>query len=247
MLSMSRALSAALCGAALSVGSGAAQAQFSDDVIRIGFITDLSGVYSGPDGPGGVEAIRMAIEEMGGSIDGRKIELITADHQNKADIASAKAREWFDQKGLDMLIGGTNSSAALAMSRVAADKKKPIIVVGAGAPALTNEQCTPYTLNYAYDTVALARGTGDAVVKAGGKTWYFLTADYAFGAALQADTTNVVQAGGGKVLGSVKHPLSSSDFSSSCCRRKAARPRSWPWPTPAPTPPTRSRRPMNSA
>ena len=156
----------------------------------------------------------MAIEEMGGSIDGRKIELITADHQNKADIASAKAREWFDQKGLDMLIGGTNSSAALAMSRVAADKKKPIIVVGAGAPALTNEQCTPYTLNYAYDTVALARGTGDAVVKAGGKTWYFLTADYAFGAALQADTTNVVQAGGGKVLGSVKHPLSSSDFSS---------------------------------
>ena len=214
MLSMSRALSAALCGAALSVGSGAAQAQFSDDVIRIGFITDLSGVYSGPDGPGGVEAIRMAIEEMGGSIDGRKIELITADHQNKADIASAKAREWFDQKGLDMLIGGTNSSAALAMSRVAADKKKPIIVVGAGAPALTNEQCTPYTLNYAYDTVALARGTGDAVVKAGGKTWYFLTADYAFGAALQADTTNVVQAGGGKVLGSVKHPLSSSDFSS---------------------------------
>ncbi len=214
MLSMSRALSAALCGAALSVGSGAAQAQFSDDVIRIGFITDLSGVYSGPDGPGGVEAIRMAIEEMGGSIDGRKIELITADHQNKADIASAKAREWFDQKGLDMLIGGTNSSAALAMSRVAADKKKPIIVVGAGAPALTNEQCTPYTLNYAYDTVALARGTGDAVVKAGGKTWYFLTADYAFGAALQADTTSVVQAGGGKVLGSVKHPLSSSDFSS---------------------------------
>ncbi|MFG0231980.1 ABC transporter substrate-binding protein [Achromobacter sp. 413638] len=211
---MSRALSAALCGAALSVGSGAAQAQFSDDVIRIGFITDLSGVYSGPDGPGGVEAIRMAIEEMGGAIDGRKIELITADHQNKADIASAKAREWFDQKGLDMLIGGTNSSAALAMSRVAADKKKPIIVVGAGAPALTNEQCTPYTLNYAYDTVALARGTGDAVVKAGGKSWYFLTADYAFGAALQADTTSVVQAGGGKVLGSVKHPLSSSDFSS---------------------------------
>ena len=124
MLSMSRALSAALCGAALSVGSGAAQAQFSDDVIRIGFITDLS-ACTGPDGPGGVEAIRMAIEEMGGAIDGRKIELITADHQNKADIASAKAREWFDQKGLDMLIGGTNSSAALAMSRVAADKKSP--------------------------------------------------------------------------------------------------------------------------
>ncbi|KAG0923503.1 hypothetical protein G6F32_014254 [Rhizopus arrhizus] len=173
----------------------------------------MSGVYSGPDGPGGAEAIKMAIEEMGGEINGKKIELLTADHQNKADIASAKAREWFDQRGLDMLIGGTNSSTALAMSKVAADKKKPIIVVGAGAPALTNEQCTPYTLNYAYDTVAQARGTGAAVVKAGGKTWYFLTADYACGNALQADTTKVVEAGGGKVVGSVKHPLASSDFS----------------------------------
>jgi len=200
--------------AASLLNATAAHAQISDDVIRIGFITDLSGVYSGPDGPGGAEAIKMAIEEMGGEINGKKIELLTADHQNKADIASAKAREWFDQRGLDMLIGGTNSSTALAMSKVAADKKKPIIVVGAGAPALTNEQCTPYTLNYAYDTVALARGTGAAVVKAGGKSWYFLTADYAFGHALQADTTKVVEAGGGKVVGSVKHPLSANDFSS---------------------------------
>ncbi len=217
MLSMQRLVSGGTlaCAAAVSLlSASAAQAQYSDDVIRIGFITDLSGVYSGPDGPGGVEAIKMAIQEMGGEINGKKIELLVADHQNKADVASAKAREWFDQKGLDMLIGGTNSSTALAMSKVAADKKKPIIVVGAGAPALTNEQCTPYTLNYAYDTVALARGTGAAVVKAGGKTWYFLTADYAFGHALQADTTKVVEAGGGKVLGSVKHPLSSADFSS---------------------------------
>lgn len=215
MLSMSRAMSAAaVCGAILAAGPYAAHAQISDNVIRIGFITDLSGVYSGPDGPGGVQAIKMAIEEMGGAIDGKKIELLVADHQNKADIASAKAREWFDQNALDMLIGGTNSSTALAMSGIAAAKKKPIIVVGAGSPALTNEQCTPYTLNYAYDTVAQARGTGGAVVKAGGKTWYFLTADYAFGNALQADTTTVVEAGGGTVVGSVKHPLSSSDFSS---------------------------------
>lgn len=217
MLSMPRRLSGTTiaCGVAASLLSvNIAHAQISDDVIRIGFITDMSGVYSGPDGPGGAEAIKMAIEEMGGEINGKKIELLTADHQNKADIASAKAREWFDQRGLDMLIGGTNSSTALAMSKVAADKKKPIIVVGAGAPALTNEQCTPYTLNYAYDTVAQARGTGAAVVKAGGKTWYFLTADYAFGHALQADTTTVVEAGGGKVVGSVKHPLASSDFSS---------------------------------
>ena len=217
MLSMPRIMSggALACGVAVSLlHAGAAHAQISDDVIRIGFITDLSGVYSGPDGPGGAEAIKMAIEEMSGEINGKKIELLTADHQNKADIASAKAREWFDQRGLDMLIGGTNSSTALAMSQVAADKKKPIIVVGAGAPALTNEQCTPYTLNYAYDTVAQARGTGAAVVKAGGKSWYFLTADYAFGNALQADTTKVVEAGGGKVVGAVKHPLSASDFSS---------------------------------
>lgn len=217
MLSMSRIKSGTALAfgvAATLLNATAAHAQISDDVIRIGFITDLSGVYSGPDGPGGAEAIKMAIEEMGGEINGKKIELLTADHQNKADIASAKAREWFDQRGLDMLIGGTNSSTALAMSKVAADKKKPIIVVGAGAPALTNEQCTPYTLNYAYDTVALARGTGAAVVKAGGKSWYFLTADYAFGHALQADTTKVVEAGGGKVVGSVKHPLSANDFSS---------------------------------
>ncbi len=226
MLSMPRrfsraALAGAIAGAVLH--AGAAQAQVSDDVIRIGFITDMSGVYSGPDGPGGAEAIKMAIEEMGGEINGKKIELLTADHQNKADIASAKAREWFDQRGLDMLIGGTNSSTALAMSKVAADKKKPIIVVGAGAPALTNEQCTPYTLNYAYDTVAQARGTGAAVVKAGGKSWYILTADYAFGHALQADTTKVVEAGGGKVVGSVKHPLSTSDFSSFLLQAQASK------------------------
>ncbi|CUJ18789.1 leucine ABC transporter subunit substrate-binding protein LivK [Achromobacter xylosoxidans] len=226
MLSMPRRFSRAVLAGAIAgalLHAGAAQAQVSDDVIRIGFITDMSGVYSGPDGPGGAEAIKMAIEEMGGEINGKKIELLTADHQNKADIASAKAREWFAQRGLDMLIGGTNSSTALAMSKVAADKKKPIIVVGAGAPALTNEQCTPYTLNYAYDTVAQARGTGAAVVKAGGKSWYILTADYAFGHALQADTTKVVEAGGGKVVGSVKHPLSTSDFSSFLLQAQASK------------------------
>lgn len=226
MLSMPRRFSRAVLAGAIAgalLHAGAARAQISDDVIRIGFITDMSGVYSGPDGPGGAEAIKMAIEEMGGEINGKKIELLTADHQNKADIASAKVREWFDQRGLDMLIGGTNSSTALAMSKVAADKKKPIIVVGAGAPALTNEQCTPYTLNYAYDTVAQARGTGAAVVKAGGKSWYILTADYAFGHALQADTTKVVEAGGGKVVGSVKHPLSTSDFSSFLLQAQASK------------------------
>src|SRR5690606_1762764 len=136
---------------------------------------------------GGVEAIKMAIDDMGGQINGKKIELVFADHQNKPDIAAVKVREWFDTQGLDMLIGGTSSGAILAAAKVAAEKKKPILVVGAGSSEFTNDQCSPYTVHYAYDTVALARGTGGAVVKAGGKNWYFITADYAFGHALQKD------------------------------------------------------------
>jgi branched-chain amino acid transport system substrate-binding protein len=211
-----------LAGALMSAPI-AASAAISDDVIRIGFITDMSGVYSSVDGQGGAEAIRMAIAEMGGAIGGKKIELLTADHQNKPDIAASKAREWFDRNNVDMLIGGTNSSAALAMSKVAAEKKRPILVVGAGAPALTNEQCTPYTFNYAYDTIAQARGTGSAVVAAGGKSWFIMTADYAFGHALENDTAAVVKAAGGSVLGSVKHPLGASDFSSFMLQAQASR------------------------
>lgn len=206
-------LTAAAALAALAAGAPA-QAQISGDVIRIGIITDMSGLYSDLDGQGGVEAIRMAVAELGGAVNGKKVEVLFADHQNKADVAASKAREWFDTQGLDLLIGGTNSGAALAMAKVAAEKKKPIIVVGAASSALTNEQCSPYTVHYAYDTVALAKGTGNAVVKAGGKSWYFLTADYAFGAALQNDTAAVVKAAGGTIVGSVKHPLSASDFSS---------------------------------
>lgn len=180
------------------------------------------GLYADIDGPGGAEAIRMALAEMGG-VAGKRVELLVADHQNKADVAAAKAREWFDQQGVDMLIGGTNSSTGLAMAGVAAEKKKVFMAVGPASAALTNDKCTPYTVHYAYDTVALAKGTGNAVYKAGGKTWYFLTADYAFGAALQADTANVVSAAGGSVLGSVKHPLSASDFSSFLLQARASK------------------------
>ncbi|OWT77530.1 MULTISPECIES: ABC transporter substrate-binding protein [unclassified Achromobacter] len=208
-------LTAALALAGIgAISLPAHAAGISDDVIRIGFISDLSGVYSDIDGKGGIEAIKMAIEEAGGSIDGKKIELVTADHQNKADVASARAREWFDQQKVDVLIGGTNSSTSLAMAQVAAEKKKPFIAVGAGASDLTNAQCSPYTVHYAYDTVALARGTGSAVVKSGGKSWFFLTADYAFGHALERDTANVVKASGGEVKGAVRAPLGASDFSS---------------------------------
>jgi branched-chain amino acid transport system substrate-binding protein len=201
--------------AAMAFGwAASASAQVSGDVVRIGFITDISGLYSDIDGQGGVEAIKMAVADFGGTVLGKKIEVLSADHQNKADIAASKAREWFDQQGLDLLIGGTNSGTSLAMAKVAAEKKHPFIAIGAGTARLTNEECTPYTVHYAYDTVAMAKGTGSAVVKQGGKSWFFLTADYAFGHSLESDTTNVVKANGGQVLGSVKHPLSASDFSS---------------------------------
>ena len=194
--------------------AGIASAQVSGDVIKIGLITDMSGLYADIDGPGGAEAVKMAIADLGGNVAGKKIEFIYADHQNKADIAASKAREWFDQQGVDMLIGGTNSGANLAMAKVAAEKKKVFISVGAASARLTNEECSPYTVHYAYDTVALAKGTGSAIVKQGGKSWFFLTADYAFGASLEKDTSEVVKATGGTIVGAVKHPLSASDFSS---------------------------------
>ncbi len=212
MLKFKKIAGAAALAAATAIAP--AQAQVSGDVIRVGIITDMSGLYSDIDGQGGVEAIKMAVADMGGAINGKKIEVLFADHQNKADVAASKAREWFDTQGVDMLIGGTNSGTALAMAKVAAEKKKLFIAIGAATAALTNDQCNPYTVHWAYDTVALAKGTGNAVVKAGGKSWYFLTADYAFGAQLQNDTSNVVKAAGGTIVGSVKHPLSASDFSS---------------------------------
>jgi branched-chain amino acid transport system substrate-binding protein len=211
-----RSATSALAVAALTTltAAPAAQAQISGDVIKIGIITDMSGLYSDIDGPAGVEAIKMAVAAMGGEINGKKIEVLSADHQNKADVAAGKAREWLDTQGVDLLIGGTSSGTNLAMAKIAAEKKKLFISIGAATSALTNEQCNPYTVHWAYDTVALAKGTGNAVVKAGGKSWYFLTADYAFGSQLQNDTSAVVKAAGGTVVGSVKHPLSASDFSS---------------------------------
>jgi branched-chain amino acid transport system substrate-binding protein len=221
---MKRKVIAIAATAACAMGlSFSAQAQISGDTIKIGFITDLSGTYSDVDGNGGAEAIKMAIADMGGAINGKKIEFVAADHQNKADIAAGKAREWFDQQGVDMLVGGTNSGTSLAMAKIAAEKKKPFIAIGAGSARLTNEECTPYTVHYAYDTVALARGTGATIVKQGGKTWFFLTADYAFGQSLEQDTAAVVKANGGTVLGSVRHPLAASDFSSFLLQAQASK------------------------
>ena len=193
------------------------------DVIRIVFTTDMSGVYSDVDGKAGAEAIQMDIDDFGGSVLGKKVELVSADHQNKADIAASKAREWLDQQNVQMMVGGTNSATALATAKIMAEKKKPYFVIGAGSARLTNEDCTPYNVHYAYDTVALARVAGKALIERGDKNWYFLTADYAFGHSLEKDTTTIVEAGGGKVLGSVKVPLGNSDFSSFLLQAKQSK------------------------
>nr|WP_297350714.1 ABC transporter substrate-binding protein [uncultured Caldimonas sp.] len=207
-------LAAAAAALALSLGSTQTLAQVSNDAVKIGFITDMSSLYADIDGKNGVEAIRMAIEDFGGKVLGKPIELVSADHQNKADIAASKAREWFDQDNVDMILGGTNSGTALAVSGLAAGKKRVYFNVGAGSARLTNEDCNPYTVHYAYDTVALSKVTGSAILEQGGKSWFFLTADYAFGHSLEGDTANVVKAKGGTVVGAVRHPLNASDFSS---------------------------------
>ncbi|CAN7222391.1 MULTISPECIES: ABC transporter substrate-binding protein [unclassified Acidovorax] len=201
----------ALMLGAAGLATSAAHAQ---DKVKIGFITDMSSLYADVEGKNGALAIQMAIDDFGGKVLGMPIELMSADHQNKADIAASKAREWIDTQGLTMIFGGTNSGTALATAKVASEKKRVYINNGAASSALTNEQCSPYTVHYAYDTVALAKGTGSAIVDTGGKSWYFLTADYAFGHALEADTTTVVKAKGGNVVGAVRHPLNASDFSS---------------------------------
>lgn len=216
---MKKTLNAAVVAALLSLG-GAASAD--DGVIRIGFITDMSGLSADADGPGGAEAIKMAVADMGGAVAGKKIEVLVADHQNRADIASSRAREWLDQKGVDMLIAGANSAAALAMAKVAEEKKTPFFVVSAGASELTNAQCTPYTVHYVYDTVSLSRGTARAMLKEGNKDWFFLTVDHAFGHALERDASAVVQADGGQVKGRVRHPLNSPDFSSFILQAQAS-------------------------
>ncbi len=199
--------------AALAIGFGASAMAQNTGPIRIGFITDMSSLYADIDGPAGGEMVKWAAQDFGGKVLNRPIEVLTADHQNKADIASSKAREWMDKEGLTLLIGGTNSGTSLAMSKVALEKKRPFIAIGAGSARLTNEDCTPYTVHYAYDTVSLAKVAGTALVKAGNKSWYFLTADYAFGYSLEGDAANVVKANGGTVAGAARHPLNASDFS----------------------------------
>ena len=200
-----------------------AQSKVSDDVVKIGVLTDMSGLYSDAGGAGAVVAAKMAIEDAGGKVLGKPIELISSDHQNKADIAANKAREWYDTQKVDMIAELLNSAVALAVQEVGKQKKRITMNSGAAASRLTGADCSPYGVHWTYDTYALSNGTGKAMVKRGGDTWYFLTADYAFGKNLEKDTTAVVKANGGKVLGSVLHPLSSADFSGYLLQAKASK------------------------
>lgn len=198
--------------------------KLSDDMVKIGVLTDMSGVYSDLGGQGSVIAAQMAVEDYKAQYKPKfKIELVYADHQNKADVGSNKAREWFDTQGVDMVTDVLNSGVALAVAKVTQEKNRIMMNTGAASTRLTNEDCTPNTVHYVYDTYALANGPGKAVTKAGGDTWFFLTADYAFGASLEKDTTDAVKANGGKVLGSVRHPLNASDFSSFLLQAQASK------------------------
>src|SRR5205823_1491360 len=214
---LAMAMAAALATAAVSRAALAAA-----DQIVIGDIDDMSGVYADVLGAGGVEAINMAIADFGGTVLGKKIVTLSADHQNKPDIGASKFRQWADEAGLDLLLGGSNTGVNIAMAKVAAVKKVPLFVIGAGGASLTNEDCTPYTVHYVYDTTALANGTATAIVNAGGKSWFYLTADYAFGTQLQNAASKVVEAHGGKNVGAVRVPLGAADFSSFLLQAQAS-------------------------
>src|SRR5579871_6726160 len=189
-------------------------AQAAGNKVVIGDIDDMSGLYADVIGPGGVEAAKMAIDDFGGSVLGNKIEFMVSDHQNKPDVGAQKFREWADRDGVTMILGGSNTGVSLAMANVAKEKKIPFIAIGAAGASLTGKDCTPYMIHYGYDTTALANGTAKTIVEEGGKSWFFLTADYAFGKQLEAAATDVVKAGGGSVVGDVRVPLGTSDFSS---------------------------------
>jgi branched-chain amino acid transport system substrate-binding protein len=194
--------------------AGASPALAAEGEVVIGTLDDLSGVYSDDGGPGSVEAEKMAIADFGGTVLGRKIVALVADHQNKPEVGASRFREWADQKGLNMMIAGANTGVTIAMAKVAVAKKIPLLIVGAGGSSLTNEDCTAYSIHYVFDTTALANGTASAMLKSGGKTWFYLSADYAFGTQLVNSASKVVEASGGRNLGVVRVPLSTADFSS---------------------------------
>lgn len=203
--------------------SAHAQTGISNDAVRIGVLTDMSGQFSHESGDGSVTAIKMAVEDFGGKVLGKSIEVVVADHQNKNEVAIAKAREWYDVGNVDMIANLINSSIALAVTNVAQEKNRIAIVNGSGSSRLTNDSCTPNSIHYAYDTYALAQGTGKALIKENFNSWYFLTADYAFGHALEADTSNVVKSNNGTVVGAIRYPIDTPDHSSFLLQAQASK------------------------
>jgi branched-chain amino acid transport system substrate-binding protein len=226
---MRKSLAVAIGGASLLACAIAAPAQennkekISDGVVKIGLIEDMSSIYADITGIGAVTAAKMAVEDFGGKVLGMPIDVVSADHQNKADIASATAREWFDNQHVDALMDVAASATALAAVDVAKTKNKIVILNGPGAARITNEACTPVSIHYTYDNYALAHGTGGAMVKAGYDTWFFITADYAFGHDLEGVTTNVIKASGGQVLGDVRVPINTADFSSALLQAQSSK------------------------
>jgi len=198
----------------IALGAGPALAQISGDVVRIGVLNDRSGIYSDLSGEGSAIAARMAAEEMGNKVAGKPIEIVAADHQNKADVGASVTRQWIDRDGVDAIADVPNSAVALAVQEISRDKKVPFLMSGPATTRLTGDMCSPVGFHWAYDTYALATGTGRAMVEEGGKSWYFITADYAFGHQLEKDTADAVKKMGGEVKGSVRHPLSTADFAS---------------------------------
>ncbi|WP_382321899.1 ABC transporter substrate-binding protein [Hydrogenophaga sp. UC242_50] len=213
--------------AAASVGVAQAQTaqqgKLSNDVLRIGVLTDISGVYADISGKGAVEAVKMAVEDFGGKMFGKPIEVVFADHQNKADVGAAKAREWYDSGNVDMINDLANSGVALAVAGVAKEKKRHAIVNNASNVGVTNAQCSPYAVHYTYDAYALANGTGKAIVEGGGDTWFFLTVDFAFGIGLEQQVGDVVRNAKGRVVGAARHPLGTTDFSSYVLQAQASK------------------------
>jgi branched-chain amino acid transport system substrate-binding protein len=210
--------------AALVIAAGSVHAQgVFDGVIKIGVLNDQSSLYADLAGQGSVVAARMAVEDYGAAAKGLKVEIVSADHQNKPDVGSGIARQWLDQDKVDVIVDVPNSGVALALNQIIKEKGKALLISGAATADLTGKACSPNTIHWTYDTWALANGTGNAIVKTGGDSWYFLTADYAFGHALERDTENVVTKAGGKVLGKVRHPLNTQDFSSFLLQAQASK------------------------
>jgi branched-chain amino acid transport system substrate-binding protein len=214
-------LAASMAFAAATLSAAAAQAQTTN--VKIGVLTDMSSLYADDNGAGSIAAVKMAVQDFNPAAHGMKVDIISADHQNKPDIGSNIARQWFDVDDVDVIIDVPNSGVALAVNEVAREKNKVLLVSGAAISDLTGPKCSPNTVHWTYDTWMLAHSTAGALAKSGGNTWFFLTADYAFGHALERDATNVVLANGGKVLGSVSHPLNNQDFSSFLLQAQASK------------------------